>query len=662
MFNSFSQWTQSSGLTGGMVYDIDIKDTLLFVVIPGGDGIYKKGINQSTWENSFTHYGVQQIQILDSAIVADMWGDLYRSFDRGNTWEYAPAWQDIYTLSGMNGNIYISSWMDSVYRSDDYGDSWINILPDVDFNGLPKVWAYNGSVFAAGGHYQDTIVYESFDNGNTWNTLPFSGLPLCDNGLGHVLRFQDQPWAGANGGTFIFTGSEWVSKSEGLSPEIRITELTVINDTLYCASTNGYYFFDGLSWVHINEGLHQGYASGIVGYNGILYCGDVTGPHMKLPDEAWEPIVEGLNFLDVSDLDNINDTICACTDAGLFLSHDKGSSFIQQPIDSIIGCCQIIMTDSLYYILSYQDGFAVSYDKGQNWAMKNEGLPSAYYSRIGLNANNIFLTCGDGLYKCSHGEHIWTLITDTVGNGHYVDITVKNEEILILGGGEVFLSNNSGGSFILVLDSVSSLSYIEENYYAFEENWNTNTYYLNHSEDGINWGRMIIEEAGNSVDVRDNTIILGGIVCYAYNNYLSVSLDYGSTWMDVLDNLTYAYGYSGVNYVKMIDQRTFSSPTHQSLWYRDDLLTSVQQKDPPKDKLHVYPNPASDHIIIEITNKSGGEYQLFIYDLYGRLLQTKNISPNENTFSHPIEKLSAGMYILQLVNEHFSKSIKLIKN
>ena len=657
---SYSQWTQSTGLTGCTVWDIDIKDTMLFIATSDGDGIFRKGINQNSWENSFTHNGAEEFVVLDSCVIANIWGDLYRTCDLGDTWEFFPTpyWQGVYSVSGMSGSLFMTSYSgaDSAYHSDDYGNSWTNISPEFNFHNFPKIWAYDGFVYTGSGHYADSLIFESSDNGTTWNTLSYNGLPLCDDGFGHILRFQDMPWAGGRGGVFLFTGSEWIPKNDGLPEDIRITELKVIDSILYCVSSKGYFLYNGTTWVDLNEGLSTHSATGIVGYNDILYCGDARGPYIRFTGESWQPIHESLEFLEILDIDDKQDSICACTNKGLYMSYDFGLNFSQKTADSLTECRHVVMTDSLYYMLLYQYGFFVSYDKGETWLERNQGLNAQYYSKIGLNDDYVFLVGGDGLYRSPHGEQTWGKLLDTLGTGNYADINVIGNKILILDTqGKLYLSEDGGIYFVEVLDSVNHIDYAENKYYSCGD------YLLNYSSDGIIWNNTPIGGYGISVDARLSTILVGGVMPYISEHFLSMSFDYGQSWDNILDNLGTGYGYSKINHTEIMGNRVFACPTHLSLWYRDDLITTILQHSFPEEEVNIYPNPAKDHVNITFTPHFGDRLNLSLYDLHGRIIQSNHKVIGEGSIKLSIKDIPAGVYILQLNNEEYHNTVKLIK-
>lgn len=74
-------------------------------------------------------------------------------------------------------------------------------------------------------------------------------------------------------------------------------------------------------------------------------------------------------------------------------------------------------------------------------------------------------------------------------------------------------------------------------------------------------------------------------------------------------------------------------------------------------KVGIYPNPASDKLIIDVN--LGGETMCIIYDMSGRKLMERNVSDNgKNTLS--VSNLKDGVYIVKILNSRFEKTEKLI--
>ncbi len=81
------------------------------------------------------------------------------------------------------------------------------------------------------------------------------------------------------------------------------------------------------------------------------------------------------------------------------------------------------------------------------------------------------------------------------------------------------------------------------------------------------------------------------------------------------------------------------------------------------NSVYTYPNPAKDVINVNLNEKISGKITLNIYDVQGRLLQTKstekNISQMQQSFN--IKALSPGLYTLQIMSSTEKTNLKFIK-
>ena len=67
-----------------------------------------------------------------------------------------------------------------------------------------------------------------------------------------------------------------------------------------------------------------------------------------------------------------------------------------------------------------------------------------------------------------------------------------------------------------------------------------------------------------------------------------------------------------------------------------------------KAKVKVYPNPAKDEIIIEISGDLNNLLNYELYSIDGRLIQKGKINKTKNKID--ISKIDAGIYILKILN------------
>ncbi|MDP1621051.1 MAG: FISUMP domain-containing protein [Bacteroidales bacterium] len=136
-------------------------------------------------------------------------------------------------------------------------------------------------------------------------------------------------------------------------------------------------------------------------------------------------------------------------------------------------------------------------------------------------------------------------------------------------------------------------------------------------------------------------------------NYL---FSYGFWWTATNDNSGFAY-YRNLSY-------NYADVQRGLLNYQDGLSVRCV-KDPPsgidinKDAqlLNLFPNPAFDHIIIDITTSQ--KINISIYSLTGKLLVQQMVDGRKNEID--VSALSKGIYIIHVTGTDWKAQRKLIK-
>ncbi|MFI5163795.1 MAG: family 16 glycosylhydrolase [Bacteroidia bacterium] len=98
--------------------------------------------------------------------------------------------------------------------------------------------------------------------------------------------------------------------------------------------------------------------------------------------------------------------------------------------------------------------------------------------------------------------------------------------------------------------------------------------------------------------------------------------------------------------------------------YQQQAATSVNNNLSLENKIHVFPNPATETSILSIDGAQNGEYQVEIHDLLGKTCFQKNISiaNNENiTMPLSLDDLKPGIYFLSVRDNEMSTCLKLVK-
>lgn len=89
---------------------------------------------------------------------------------------------------------------------------------------------------------------------------------------------------------------------------------------------------------------------------------------------------------------------------------------------------------------------------------------------------------------------------------------------------------------------------------------------------------------------------------------------------------------------------------------------SVDYEDEIIEHIKIYPNPVSDYLNINTSNKLSSKTSVSLYDLNGKLLMVKDINANMDTRLN-MTKLSHGLYFLTIktLDNRYNNTIKIIK-
>jgi hypothetical protein len=203
-----------------------------------GGSVYRSSNKGQTWEQ--TPIGtISSFAISGSIIYAgggnccegDCWGYVYRSTDNGATW--TATWTldiPVTSLVASGTSIFAGTWQ-GVYRSTDNGLSWKQTNLSVSVSSLA---AHTTIIYATGAVGADTSrVYKSTDNGDSWILTS-----LTDRQVSSLATSGSNVFAGTSNGVFASTdqGETWIQRNEGMG-NLYVNTLLVAGDYLFAATS-----------------------------------------------------------------------------------------------------------------------------------------------------------------------------------------------------------------------------------------------------------------------------------------------------------------------------------------------------------------------------------------------------------------------------------------
>jgi hypothetical protein len=96
------------------------------------------------------------------------------------------------------------------------------------------------------------------------------------------------------------------------------------------------------------------------------------------------------------------------------------------------------------------------------------------------------------------------------------------------------------------------------------------------------------------------------------------------------------------------------------IFYNDTIITAVPDKPVAVTDFNLFPNPASDYVMINLTHPAPEDITVTISDVSGRPVGTYPLKKGEKIIRLNLNRFAIGIYIIHLVNEHFTKTKKLI--
>ena len=167
----------------------------------------------------------------------------------------------------------------------------------------------------------------------------------------------------------------------------------------------------------------------------------------------------------------------------------------------------------------------------------------------------------------------------------------------------------------------------------------------------LNWGESQAEGAVNTIKGYKNGIEVASTTFQGYNNPFLPNTIILTTAFDDVDEVRFyisAGGYEG--------NQNFTNHSINSIKVSTPVLSSNSFE--LNSKLNVYPNPASNHVTIELlTNEIS---TLEVYDVSGKFLFTQILKDKTNTVNN--EKLSSGIYFFKVNSSEGTSTNKIIKH
>ena len=285
-------WERTSGLNNVGISSISL--TPNGNIIAGTDTnsigcLFRSTNNGDIWTNlEYKHLKITGFvnkpsgEIFMSTLDHQLGGGIFHSYDDGIIWTqlgYTGASTAI--TMNSNGDLFIGTLTDGVYRSTDDGSNWIQVN-----QGLTDTHPLSLAIKSSGEIFVGTIgngVFRSTDNGDNW-VLANQGI-TNNQILSLGINSNGNLFAGTSGGGVYRStdnGSNWTQINQGLTSEGSYILSFLINsdNDIFIGTSEGVFRStnNGDNWIQINQGLTNLRVNSLtINSNGFIFAGTQDG-------------------------------------------------------------------------------------------------------------------------------------------------------------------------------------------------------------------------------------------------------------------------------------------------------------------------------------------------------------------------------------------------
>lgn len=290
------------------------------------------------WQTKSFEYSIKNESTISVAVIGGIYyaGDynsLYRSIDKGNTWEsMTKRTVNQYTFDlASNESMLLAGNIEGLYISWDYGTSWLDRSKEFRNKQIVQAASHGDKIVTL---TQSDSIYYSADNGASWipatNIFP---IHIGPNYIATLALDNDHIFAGTAFGVYASSdrGATWYKRSMGFQYE-DIRSLSVKGDSLYAGTLeHGVQLSTdkGLTWLAKTEGLDASpiYDIAISGNEFVAACYTFAQYSSDCGDR-WVKRDLPVNYSYPIERVAIKaDTILTSTANGIIISTDAGISW-----------------------------------------------------------------------------------------------------------------------------------------------------------------------------------------------------------------------------------------------------------------------------------------------------------------------------------------------
>ena len=586
-----------------------------------------------TWEQyDFVDYPAVLLGIMDQTIIIiDQWGEFYYSTDFGKNWKRGP--------DGLNHEVSLAATMDNEvfaiqHNNNTYRDELLRC-------------SFDGENFSSWEVVKTFAEYDYHSNSNSF--ISYDGVLYKSSAFG-VMKSLDR-------------GYTWLNLGYNLNS---VDGLACDSLNLY-ASDYGFfkYSFENHQWSTILQHFSDTCVSSIAACNGSLYA-DLYQSDYPFNSLGWCQYLDG-NFIPVRALplaitkepascirvtDNVlftsvKDSANYESFYEVFFSGDEGLTWNQLEANDSWLLHDAIKSGS-NFLLAGEQGVAVA-DTQLKCLFGTTGIYSHETFSLAKFGTVLFAGTNDGIYTSVNDGMLWNY---KYLKGKIVFKIKVCRDTLFAGTDQGLFYSTDGvawGTASGIISEIRDIAETTENLFVISDIG------LLKKNDSLNtWvpvGSALIGTDITSICSRGNRLYLGtahGTVLYSDNG--------GDSWIDISDAC-----FTHISGIDMSANRLYVSELNSGVsFYPIGWPSDVEYKTYHSPEL--YPNPVKDWLSIRIPPEFERNIEIEIFNSFGISVKRQRVQATDvNLVRIMISDLSAGFYVLNMKNCHFSGSSRFIK-